>query len=121
MKEEAVLTAWHEVLAKHATAWCALERALCEHDLGPSEFEVLDRIVSLDCRSFRVQELADAVHLSQSALSRVVARLEKAGLVSRNSCPADRRGVAVSITDEGLARHASALPTHRAILSEIFS
>jgi len=115
-----VLLAWHDVLAKHASTWCALERALSEHDLGPSEFEVLDRIVSLDCRDFRVQELADSVHLSQSALSRVVARLEKAGLVTRGTCQSDRRGVFVCITEAGRARHAAALPTHRAVLSDVF-
>ncbi|MFD1931529.1 MULTISPECIES: MarR family transcriptional regulator [Nonomuraea] len=122
MDEEAVVRAWHDVLAKHAKTLCALERALGEkHDLGASEFEVLDRIVSNDCRKFRVQELADEVHLSQSALSRVVARLEKAGLVSRGTCDMDRRGVYVCITDEGRARHAAALPTHRAVLTDVFA
>ncbi|MGV9304728.1 MULTISPECIES: MarR family winged helix-turn-helix transcriptional regulator [unclassified Nonomuraea] len=122
MNEEAVVRAWHDVLAKHAKAQCALERELGEkHDLGASEFEVLDRIVSSDCRKFRVQELADEVHLSQSALSRVVARLEKAGLVSRGVCDMDRRGVFVWITDEGLGRHAAARPTHRAVLCDVFA
>ncbi|MFI6476729.1 MarR family winged helix-turn-helix transcriptional regulator [Nonomuraea sp. NPDC050663] len=113
--------AWREVLAKHAKTMCALERELgTKHDLGPSEFEVLDRMVNLD-RTARVQELCDEVHLSQSALSRVVARLEKAGLVSRGVCPNDRRGVSVCITDIGRAKHAEALPTHRAVLHEIFA
>jgi DNA-binding MarR family transcriptional regulator len=37
-----------------------------------------------------MQELAEAVHLSQSALSRVVARLEADGLVVRTMCASDR-------------------------------
>lgn len=111
---------WHDVLSKHARAMCALERALGgRHGLGPSEFEVLDRIVRHD-RALRVQELCDEVHLSQSALSRVVARLEKAALVSRSVCADDRRGVFVRITEEGRARHTTALPTHRAVLAEVF-
>lgn len=117
-----MVAAWHEVLAKHAKTLCALERELGDkHDLGVSEFEVLDRIVASECRKFRVQELADEVHLSQSALSRVVARLEKSGLVTRGVCDLDRRGVFVCITDEGRARHAAARPTHRAVLSSVFA
>lgn len=121
MDDDSLVETWHDVLAKHAKTMCALERELGEkHDLGPSEFEVLDRIVHHD-RKLRLQELCDEVHLSQSALSRVVARLEKAGLVSRGVCNSDRRGVFVCITDDGRARHVAAQPTHRAVLATIFS
>lgn len=112
---------WHYVLAKHARTMCMLERVLGDrHGLGPSEFEVLDRIVHHN-RKLRIQELCDEVHLSQSALSRVVARLERAALVSRGVCDEDRRGVFVHITDEGRARYAEALPTQRAVLAEVFA
>ncbi|PZG27753.1 MarR family transcriptional regulator [Spongiactinospora gelatinilytica] len=118
VSEEAIVAAWRQLLAQHASTWCALERELGEkHGLGPSEFEVLDRMVESGHDKFRVQELADAVHLSQSALSRLIARLERAGLVGRNICEADRRGIFVCITPEGRARHAAALPTHRAVLA----
>lgn len=121
MDDDSLVETWHEVLAKHAKAMCALERELGEkHDLGPSEFEVLDRIVRHDSK-LRLQGLCGEVHLSQSALSRVVARLEKAGLVTRGVCDSDRRGVFVGITDEGRARHAAALPTQRAVLATVFS
>lgn len=122
MSEEYAVRAWREVLAKHATAACALERELAErHQLGMSEFEVLERMVEGGARKYRVQEIADAVHLSQSACSRLIARLEKAGLVSRDICDVDRRGIFVCITEEGHARHAAALPTHRAVIGEIFA
>ncbi|WP_219466831.1 MarR family winged helix-turn-helix transcriptional regulator [Nonomuraea rhizosphaerae] len=121
MDEEFVVGTWHYVLAKHAKAMCALERELGDkHGLGPSEFEVLDRIVRHD-KDLRIQELCDEVHLSQSALSRVVARLEKAELVARGVCHNDRRGVFVCITDAGRTRYEEALPTQRAVLAEIFS
>ncbi|MFI7698296.1 MarR family winged helix-turn-helix transcriptional regulator [Nonomuraea sp. NPDC049480] len=121
MDEQFVVETWQYVLAKHAKAMCALERELGDrHGLGPSEFEVLDRIVHHD-RKLRLQELCDEVHLSQSALSRVVARLERAALVSRDACSSDRRGVFVCITPEGRARHAEALPTQRAVLRDIFA
>ena len=67
-----------------------------------SEFEVLDRLSEMPEHKFRAQELADGVHLSQSALSRLIDRLEKNGLVERCSCGEDRRGVYVILTHAGL-------------------
>ena len=78
-----------------------------------SEFEVLDRLTESRGRNFRAQELADAVHLSQSALSRLIDRLEKHGLVERCLCGEDRRGIYVTLTAAGQQRHAEAAPTHR--------
>ncbi|WP_326820054.1 MarR family transcriptional regulator [Streptosporangium sp. NBC_01639] len=122
MSDEYAVRAWRDVLAKHATAACVLERELSErHELGMSEFEVLERMVEGGQERYRVQEVADAVHLSQSACSRLIARLEKTGLVCRGMCESDRRGVFVLITDEGRARHAEALPTHRAVLADVFA
>jgi DNA-binding MarR family transcriptional regulator len=96
----------------------ALERELGErHGLGVSEFEVLDRLAENEEHKFRVQDLADAVHLSQSALSRLVGRLEQHGLVQRSLCDLDRRGIYVCLTDAGRQRHTEALPTQRAVLS----
>ena len=47
-----------------------------------------------------MQELGTSVQLSQSALSRVVARLEADGLVTRAMCADDRRGIYVELTEE---------------------
>ncbi|WP_242454196.1 MarR family winged helix-turn-helix transcriptional regulator [Bailinhaonella thermotolerans] len=110
---------WRELLKRHAAVSCALERALQDgHGLGMSEFELLDRMVELDRPKYRVQELADAVHLSQSASSRLVARLERAGLVTRLMCDQDRRGIFVALTEEGRRRQTEAMPTHRAVLEQ---
>lgn len=118
--DQAVVGTWRDLLAKHAAAWCALEHELgAKHDLGPSDFEVLDYMVEQGQQRYRVQELADAAHLSQSALSRLIARLEKGGLVNRSMCDDDRRGVFVCISEEGRARHAAASPTHRAVLASV--
>src|SRR3954447_5671827 len=114
--------AWRELLDRHARAHCALERALSdEHGLGVSEFEVLDRLAAHEKEGRRIEELPESVHLSQSALSRVVARLEDDGLVVRAMCPTDRRGVYACLTDAGRARHAQARPTHRAVLRDVLA
>src|SRR5689334_10171790 len=110
---------WRELLDQHARVTCALEHALeSEHGLGVSEFEVLDRLAAEKGEGRRIQEIAGEVHLSQSALSRVVARLEAEGLVKRAMCQEDRRGVYACLTDAGRERHAAAQPTHRAVLAE---
>ena len=115
--DDVIVDAWRGLLASHARTHGALERALRSHDLGVSEYEVLERLASeRPGEQRRMQELGEAVHLSQSALSRVVGRLEHDGLVTRGMCPEDRRGIYVCITDAGRDRHGEARPAHRAAL-----
>jgi DNA-binding MarR family transcriptional regulator len=110
---------WHELMDRYARTMSTLERALeQEHGLGVSEYEVLERLASPDKDQRRMQELAEAVHLSQSALSRVVGRLEADGLVVRGMCVEDRRGIYACLTDAGRARYEAAKPTHRAVLAD---
>jgi DNA-binding MarR family transcriptional regulator len=117
--EGARIAVWHDLVDRYARTMSALERALeQEHGLGVSEYEVLERLASPDKEQRRMQELADAVHLSQSALSRVVGRLEADGLVIRGMCAHDRRGIYACLTDAGRARYEAAKPTHRAVLAE---
>jgi DNA-binding MarR family transcriptional regulator len=116
--QDSVVTAWREMAACHAAACAALERELGErHGLGVSDFEVLERLTESQERKFRAQDLAEAVHLSQSALSRLVDRLARHGLVERCGCEGDRRGVYVVLTEAGEQRHAEAAPTHRSVLA----
>jgi DNA-binding MarR family transcriptional regulator len=118
--QDSVVTAWREMAACHAAACAALERELGErHGLGVSDFEVLERLAESEGRKFRAQDLAEAVHLSQSALSRLVDRLARHGLVERCGCDVDRRGIYVVLTEAGEQRHAEAVPTHRDILARL--
>jgi DNA-binding MarR family transcriptional regulator len=116
-EDQQLVSAWRDLLDRHARAQCALEHSLKEHDLGVSEFEVLERLATTGGEERRMQELGTAVHLSQSALSRVVGRLERDGLVQRAMCTSDRRGIFVCITPSGRDRYETALPSHRAALS----
>ena len=117
--DETVVGTWRAIAASHAAANAALERELARQGLGVSEFEVLDRLSESPEHKFRAQELADGVHLSQSALSRLIDRLEKNGLVERCLCGEDRRGIYVLLTEAGLRRHAEAAPVHREVLARI--
>jgi DNA-binding MarR family transcriptional regulator len=110
---------WRELLDRHAKVSCALEKALHdEHGIGLSEFEILDRLVDANCGDYRMSDLAHDIYLSQSALSRAVARLEQDGLVTRNMCSDDRRAIYVRLTGDGALRHRDALPTHREVLAD---
>ena len=119
--EDALVGMWRDLLDQHARATCALERALKEHELGVSEFEVLERLADADKEQRRMQEIGEAVHLSQSALSRVVARLERDGLAERGMCHEDRRGIYVCITPEGRTRYEKARSAHRDALASALS
>ncbi|WP_405592052.1 MarR family winged helix-turn-helix transcriptional regulator [Streptomyces sp. NBC_01190] len=121
--ERALVTEWREILAIHARTACEIDRELHPFGLCASDFEVLDVLAGGQADdggcTFRVQELADRVHLSQSALSRLVARLEKDGLVDRGVCSEDRRGVRVGLTEAGRDRYEKARPGHRAVLERM--
>ena len=117
--ESQLVDRWRSLLTSYNAVAAQLERALQEaHGLTLSDFETLDRLTTRECDKRRMQDLAAAMYLSQSALSRTVARLEKNGLVSRTHCEDDRRGVFVELTEAGLRRHAEARRTQIAVLAE---
>lgn len=119
-EQPGIVQTWRALAQRYHDASCALERELQErHGLGMSEFEVIDRLAGAAEGKLRMQELGEQVHLSQSALSRAVARLERDGLVCRALCEQDRRGVFVTLTEEGRRRQQAAHPTQRAVLTEI--
>lgn len=116
--EKELVQEWHELLARYSAVFGKLECRLQErHGIGANEFEALERVATGEskCRS---ADLTEAIHLSQSATSRLVARLEKEGLVERALCEMDRRGIFVTITDAGREKYLAAKQTHREVLAE---
>ncbi|MER5914932.1 MarR family transcriptional regulator [Streptomyces sp. NPDC001982] len=123
--EQALVQQWRDILALHARTQCELDRVLHGHGLCASDFEVLD-LLSQGTEgdggcAYRIQGISDRVHLSQSALSRLIARLEKDGLVERAMCTEDRRGVRVALTAKGRALHGEVLPVQRAVLTRMLA
>ena len=118
-ERDPLLERWNELESEHARVREALEHRLQrEHRLSLTEYEVLRRLSESPEGHRRIQELAEEIHLSQSALSRLVQRLEDDGFVCRNVCDHDRRGVFACVTDAGRKAQAEAHPTHVAVLSE---
>jgi DNA-binding MarR family transcriptional regulator len=119
MKNEALLDRWRELETTHAAVRDSLERALeRKHQLSLSEYEVLNHLAATPEGRMRMQELAEEIHLSQSALSRLVQRLEDAELATRGVCDHDRRGVWACISDAGRAAQREAAPTHLEALGQ---
>jgi DNA-binding MarR family transcriptional regulator len=113
-----LVRAWRDLQVRHATVSCAIERALQEeHGLGLSEFDALEQLVECGQDQCRGQVLTESLPLSQSAASRLVARLEREGLVTREMCQNDRRAIFVRITDAGRTRYWAARPTQRGVLA----
>jgi DNA-binding MarR family transcriptional regulator len=117
-KSADLVAAWRELMSSHARVSETLERELQRHHgLSLNEFEVLQRLAESDDGKRRMQELADEIHLSQSALSRLVGRLEDEGLATRAICEHDRRGIWACITPAGRAAQRKAAITQREVLA----
>ncbi|AGM04540.1 MarR family transcriptional regulator [Amycolatopsis sp. WAC 04169] len=116
---EARAQGWRTLAALHARIEDALERALAQqHSLSVSEYTVLDVLARQDGFHLRMNQLSNAVVLSQSATTRLVSRLEDRGLLQRYLCPDDRRGIYTEVTPSGQELLAAARPTHDTVLTE---
>jgi DNA-binding MarR family transcriptional regulator len=89
-----------------------------ETGLPPAWFEVLAQLH--DCPR-RMGELADSLTLSRGGATRLVARMEEAGLVEREIPKEDRRATYARITPAGSEALLRAKPVHLAAVEEMFS
>ncbi|MGG3182732.1 MarR family transcriptional regulator [Priestia megaterium] len=97
-----------------------LESALQKnHDLSLNEFYVLYFLSQADNKRLRLQQLQELVGLSQSAMSRLIGRLEarSCGSLQRHICEEDRRGIFTKLTTLGEERLESALGTFHNMLN----
>ena len=112
------------------SAWLAflevshlLERAIeqqLRQDAGLShaQYEILSRLEAAEGGQVRMSDLAEGIVVSRSGLTYQVTQLEKAGLVRRERCPSDDRGVLAVLTSEGRSALARAAPGHLHIVRE---
>jgi DNA-binding MarR family transcriptional regulator len=96
------LAAWRAFLRAHGTMLRRIARDLEEADLPPlSWYDVLACLRDAPDKRLRQVEIAERVLLSHSGLSRLIDRMEKAEVVRRTSCAADRRSYHVELTPHG--------------------
>jgi len=109
------------MLRVHASLMKELDTDLASgHGLSLSTYEVLLFLADAPGGRMRMAQLADSVLLSRSGLTRLVDRLERAGLVEREPCPSDQRGFNALITSEGREVFDAARKTHLAGVRERF-
>jgi len=107
------LVAWRNFLRAHAFITRALERELVsEQRLSLAAYDVLVQLAEAPGRMLRMTDLAEAVLLSRSGVTRLVDRLERTGLVARQRTSDDGRGVVAVLTEKGLDRLRVAAVTH---------
>jgi DNA-binding MarR family transcriptional regulator len=81
----------------------------------------IDVLANLKVEPRRMNELADDLILSRGGATRLIARMEEAGLVERQTPPHDRRATFAVITDAGREAIERALPVHLEVVEEVFT
>jgi|SRR5579863_10154215 len=120
--EPSHLAAWRSFLAAHAALINQIEHELIEAEVVPlSWYDVLFALYEAPGQRLRMNELASAIVLSRSGLTRLVDRLEAEGLLSRERCGTDRRGAFAVLTDKGLAAMRGAWPVYAKGIAEHFA
>jgi DNA-binding MarR family transcriptional regulator len=119
--DERELRAWRGMLRAHAALTKALDADLeSVHGLPLSSYEVLMYLNDAEDGRMRMRDLAASVILSRSGLTRLVDRLEREGLIRRESCPSDARGAYAVLTPTGIGKLAAARDTHLAGVRSLF-
>ena len=116
------MAAWRSFIEAHARVLTRLSRELQEEESLPlTWYDVLVQLSEAEGHRLRMQDLADRVVLSQSGLTRLVDRLQRAGLVERVRCAEDGRGLFAQLTPDGFAALRRTYPTHLRGVREWFA
>ncbi len=89
-----------------------------ECELPLAWFDVLLQLRRSPDGRLKMNEIADAIVHSSGGTTRLVDRIEVAGLVERQNCPSDRRAIHVAITEAGNVKLDEALTVHLEYLDE---
>jgi DNA-binding MarR family transcriptional regulator len=96
------LAVWRSFLRTHTHLLRQLEHQLQAHGkVALGNYDVLVQLAEAPDNKLRMSELAEAVLLSRSGLTRLVDRLQKDGLVARQPDPDDARGTYTVLTGKG--------------------
>jgi DNA-binding MarR family transcriptional regulator len=112
--------AWRSFLDGTARLQERIEIDLRQHGLSSAEYQILVELSEAPGRRMRMAELANRARQSRSRLTHTVARMEAAGLVTRQACTSDGRGVEAVLTEEGWELIVRAAPDHVAGVLEAF-
>ena len=115
------LSAWRALLNTHARLTGEIEAALADAGLPQlAWYDVLWALHRSPGKALRMGELADAVTISRSGLTRLVDRIEAEGLLERRQAPSDRRAVEAAITPAGSKLLRRMWPVYEKVLRASF-
>ena len=102
MEREERTRAWLNVVQTNRVVSDALEEAVeSAAGLSLAEYELLVRISNVEDGRLRMVDLADLLLVSKSGVTKLVDRVEQAGLVARESSEEDRRLTFARLTRDG--------------------
>lgn len=94
---------------------------LSDHQLPLEWFDVLIHLAEVPDGRLRQRDLRDRLLLSESGVSRLLVRMEKAGVLERRPAGDDRRGVEVALTEAGAVVLATAVESHLDLVKRLFT
>lgn len=113
--------AWRGVLFASSRVLRIAELDLIDREGFPLTWlDVLAQLYDAPGNGLRMQELGERSLFTRSGLTRLVDRIEAAGLVRREPVPGDRRGIRVVLTPEGRRRHDEAFVHHMRLIEREF-
>lgn len=113
LRDDLGVSTWSVLLRAHAAVVRVIEREVEEATGLPlSWYDVLLELDAAAEGRLRMQELAGRVVLSRTRVSRVVDEIARAGMVEKQSDPADGRATLAVITDRGRRELRRAAPVY---------
>ncbi|WP_306321810.1 MULTISPECIES: MarR family winged helix-turn-helix transcriptional regulator [unclassified Streptomyces] len=112
--------AWRTHLEVNRLLNYQLEKDLQPFGLTMNDYEILVNLSEAEDLRMRMSDLAAATLQSKSRLSHQITRMENAGLVRRENCESDRRGLYTVLTDHGMETMRKVAPHHVASVRKHF-
>jgi DNA-binding MarR family transcriptional regulator len=120
--QASVAPAWLRFLRAHAAITRQLSARLePAHGLTLNDFDVLVQLYNAPGQAMRRVDIARAVLLTASGITRLLDGLERAGWVEKRPCESDARVSYAALTGVGLAKFEAARETHLADIDELFA
>ena len=113
--------AWARFVTAQAMLLEQIEAAFAEAELPSlAWYDVLWILENTEHGWLRMHDLARKAVVSRSNVTRLVDRMENAGLVERSDCPLDGRGTVCELTAKGRALRAKMWPIYRKQIDTLF-
>ena len=118
---DSVLTSWVCLLRGHAAVRRSVTARLqAGHGLTVNDYEALVLLARAEDGHMRRVDLADALQLTPSGVTRLLDGLEQQGLVKKLGCPGDGRVTYAALTAKGRRKLEQAASAHTAAIRVLF-